>query len=54
MMNGMKYTSKRFYRVGAKAFEKLLTIEYYFCLAYKGKGFEVRGMFVVLEELYYE
>lgn len=32
-------------KINAEAFEKLLTIEYYFCLAYKGKGFEVRVRF---------
>ncbi len=32
-------------KTNAEAFEKLLTIEYYFCLAYKGKGFEVRVRF---------
>ena len=32
-------------RVNAEAFEKLLNIEYYFCLAYKGKGFEVKVRF---------
>ena len=32
-------------KINAEAFENLLTIEYYFCLAYKGKGFEVRVRF---------
>ena len=27
-------------KLNAEAFERLLNIEYYFCLAYKGKGFE--------------
>lgn len=32
-------------KLNAEAFERLLNIEYYFCLAYKGKGFEVRVRF---------
>ena len=32
-------------KLNAEAFEKLLNIEYYFCLGYKGKGFEVRVRF---------
>ena len=32
-------------KINAEAFEKLLNIEYYLCLAYKGKGFEVRVRF---------
>jgi len=36
-------------KTNAEAFEKLLTIEYYFCLAYKGKGFEVRIRFAEVD-----
>ena len=32
-------------KINAEAFERLLNVEYYFCLAYKGKGFEVKVRF---------
>ena len=36
-------------KLNAEAFEKLLNIEYYFCLAYKRKGFEVRVRFAEVD-----